>query len=252
MGNPLEPLLRRSTEDETESSIFTPSSKEFTGTQRNRNDVMVKNCCKDLSYGERLLFCAICVFGGYMLSLGSIARFVRLMQGNPLPFVTIWTLFDNYFFISFNVYKFKIFCHDWHPWLQLKGNIVSLLGTSFLIGLEAQLQSMFHPSRIHAAYIYTISTGLTLLILFICFVSNKPVGVFLGLLLVFLAAVQALSLFWHTLSYIPLVRDFLRKKLFDKRTEYPSNHGNTGLYQYVPKFRNKSQYDELAWQSCGI
>mmetsp|Transcript_3162 Transcript_3162/g.4452 ORF Transcript_3162/g.4452 Transcript_3162/m.4452 type:complete len:219 (+) Transcript_3162:139-795(+) len=218
MGNPLEPLLRRSTEDETESSIFTPSSKEFTGTQRNRNDVMVKNCCKDLSYGERLLFCAICVFGGYMLSLGSIARFVRLMQGNPLPFVTIWTL----------------------------GNIVSLLGTSFLIGLEAQLQSMFHPSRIHAAYIYTISTGLTLLILFICFVSNKPVGVFLGLLLVFLAAVQALSLFWHTLSYIPLVRDFLRKKLFDKRTEYPSNHGNTGLYQYVPKFRNKSQYDELA------
>mmetsp|Transcript_41560 Transcript_41560/g.97263 ORF Transcript_41560/g.97263 Transcript_41560/m.97263 type:complete len:177 (-) Transcript_41560:727-1257(-) len=65
-----------------------------------------------LSYQERLMGFGACFIVGYVITFSSFSRFVHLLEGNPVPFVSIYSL----------------------------GNILSLLSMGFLCGPSRQLR----------------------------------------------------------------------------------------------------------------
>mmetsp|Transcript_26492 Transcript_26492/g.76456 ORF Transcript_26492/g.76456 Transcript_26492/m.76456 type:complete len:255 (-) Transcript_26492:53-817(-) len=141
--------------------------------------------CSSLTFGERLFGCLLMHVGGYILDLGSLHRFFRLISGSPLPFVATWTL----------------------------GHIVCLMGTTFLIGPRKQLQGMFHESRRKPATAYLSTMAVTAVIVIICVALDRPTGFWIGLVLVLLLLCQCVCIAWYTISYIKFLHDFIKKKL---------------------------------------
>lgn len=157
--------------------------------------------CTSLSFAERLFGCLIMHVGGYILDLGSLHRFVRLIEGSPLPFVATWTL----------------------------GHLLCLLGTTFLVGPKRQLEGMFHESRKTAATAYIASVGVTLVIVIVCLVLDRPTGLWVGLFLVTLLLCQCCCIAWYTISYIKFLYDFIMKKVerFKKQNNNDFNTRNS-------------------------
>ena len=141
--------------------------------------------CSSLTFGERLFGCLLMHVGGYILDLGSLHRFFRLIEGSPLPFVATWTL----------------------------GHIVCLLGTTFLIGPRKQLQGMFHESRRVPATAYVSTMAVTVIIVIVCVVLDRPTGIWVGLVLVLLLLCQCACIAWYTISYIKFLHDYIKKKV---------------------------------------
>ena len=141
--------------------------------------------CSSLTFGERLFGCLLMHVGGYILDLGSLHRFFRLIEGSPLPFVATWTL----------------------------GHIVCLLGTTFLIGPRKQLQGMFHESRRVPATAYVSTMAVTVIIVIVCVVLDRPTGIWVGLVLVLLLLCQCACIAWYTISYIKFLHDYIKKKM---------------------------------------
>ena len=79
----------------------------------------IASLCPKLSYTQRLYGFCICFFLGFVLSLGSFMNFIELLQGNPVPFVVMYSL----------------------------GNIVALCSTMFLCGPKSQWKSMSKEGR---------------------------------------------------------------------------------------------------------
>mmetsp|Transcript_18617 Transcript_18617/g.40319 ORF Transcript_18617/g.40319 Transcript_18617/m.40319 type:complete len:258 (+) Transcript_18617:146-919(+) len=161
-------------------------SNGLIGAQNKRSDEeYCFGLCSSLTFAERLFGCLIMHVGGYILDLGSLHRFVYLIEGSPLPFVATWTL----------------------------GHIVCLLGTTFLVGPKKQMEGMFHESRRMAATAYVSSMIVTLLILIVCLVLDRPTGLWVGIVLVVLLLCQCCCIAWYTISYIRFLYDFLMKRL---------------------------------------
>ncbi|CAI5942576.1 unnamed protein product [Closterium sp. NIES-64] len=79
------------------------------------------------------------------------------------------------------------------------GNLMAIGSTGFLIGFTRQLKMMFDPIRIGAAIVFVLSLVLTLVAAL--YVQD-------ALLTLLCIVVQACSLIWYSLSYIPL-RNYL-------------------------------------------
>ena len=82
------------------------------GLQRTRRDEVVETICPNLTFRQRLYGFGICLGIGYLISLGSVVFFHKLVAGNPIPFAVNYTL----------------------------GNLISLGSTAFLIGPRRQLK----------------------------------------------------------------------------------------------------------------
>uniref|UniRef100_A0A7S3EM37 Vesicle transport protein n=1 Tax=Rhodosorus marinus TaxID=101924 RepID=A0A7S3EM37_9RHOD len=86
------------------------------------------------------------------------------------------------------------------------GNVLAVISTWFLVGPRAQLRSMFDPIRAWAAALYVGSLVVTLISIFI----NSRIRYFLVLAAI---VVEAISLVWYAMSYIPYGRTVISKLL---------------------------------------
>lgn len=138
----------------------------------------VCSVCPSLTWEQRLYGCAICMFVGFCLSMGSVFRLIQLLEGNPVPFAVMYTL----------------------------GNLVSISSTCILFGPWSQAKQMFAPTRFATTTTYFVFMGLTLFLAF--FPGDIPGRL---ALLVIAIICQFTALAWYTLSFIPFGRDFVRK-----------------------------------------
>ncbi|CAM9547305.1 unnamed protein product [Heterosigma akashiwo] len=133
--------------------------------------------CPKLPWEVRVGGCAFCLLLGFVMNMGSTIRIVKLIKGDPLPFVLFYTI----------------------------GNVVSLCGSFFLSGPWNQLKKMFKPDRLIATTVYLATIGLTL------FIAFTPVIPFKGPLILLLVIVQFCALLWYNLSYIPYARKYIKQ-----------------------------------------
>ena len=173
--------------------------------------------CPSLSYKQRFWGFGICCAIGFLISIGSLFRFVRL-SSDPTSFAVAYTI----------------------------GNIVSLCGTSFIVGPWRQIKNMFASSRWIASLVYFGSMAGTL---FVCYYNGiaRPVSLrectpagecklnsgndgcvpeipendkceyveraapYQAPLILGFVIVQAIALLWYILTYIPYGRTLLTK-----------------------------------------
>jgi len=159
-----------------------------------------------LTYQQRIIGCLTCLLIGFILSMGSTFRLIKLMEGDPEPFATMYTI----------------------------GNIVGLFSTCFLYGPVSQVKQMFAPTRywtgllppspnhaypsflfhhvlcyctnrLVATAVYLFFMATTLLLAF--YPEYIPLRVMWLLISIFF---QFLALVWYNLSYIPFAREIMK------------------------------------------
>jgi hypothetical protein len=111
-----------------------------------------------------------------MIAFFSFRFFIRLVEGNPLPFVL------NYTF----------------------GHILQLSASTFLCGPKRQFKNMFDKNRRETSIVY-----LSCLVLTLVFVFIPMPGPLKLILLLMLMMVQFCASIWYSLSYIPYGRKTL-------------------------------------------
>ena len=132
-----------------------------------------------LSWSERLIGYFICYFLGLVLTIGSYARLDDALHGNPTEFAIFLSL----------------------------GSIISIMSSLFLSGPSSQCKSMFEEKRYIASITYISSIIAVFIIIFLPEFTLKL------LLLIIIIIIQYLSWFWYTITYIPFVREFIKKCL---------------------------------------
>ncbi|KAL7461431.1 hypothetical protein ACHAXS_001850, partial [Conticribra weissflogii] len=128
----------------------------------------------------RVMGFGICFTCGYLMTFMSFRLFIKLVEGNPAPFVFLYT----------------------------SGNILSLMSSMFLSGPQRQFKNMFDEKRKLTSIVYlsTLCTSIA-----VCFIPI-PTGPKIGLL-VLLLLVQMCASLWYTLSYIPYGRASAKRML---------------------------------------
>eukprot|EP00618_Florenciella_parvula_P025742 CAMPEP_0119544182 /NCGR_PEP_ID=MMETSP1344-20130328/54577_1 /TAXON_ID=236787 /ORGANISM="Florenciella parvula, Strain CCMP2471" /LENGTH=181 /DNA_ID=CAMNT_0007588635 /DNA_START=74 /DNA_END=620 /DNA_ORIENTATION=- len=126
--------------------------------------------CPKLTWKQKMIGCATCMFIGCIIEFGSFFRFMNLVEGDPAPFAEMYTL----------------------------GNVVALSGTFFLMGAKKQCRQMFHKTRRLATVVFLVTMVLTLFLAFFrpscdeCIPGRVP-------LLILCICLQTLALFWYTI-----------------------------------------------------
>lgn len=110
----------------------------------------------------------------------SFRLFIKLVLGNPAPFVFLYT----------------------------SGNMLSLLSSIFLSGPTRQFRLMFDEKRYVTTVTYLIALTVSIVV---CFIPMKT-GIKIGCL-VLLLLVQMCANIWYTLSYIPYGRATVRRMI---------------------------------------
>ena len=132
--------------------------------------------CPQMTYQQRIGGCLMFMVLGFLISMGSTMRLITLIEGNPVPFATMYTT----------------------------GNVISICATCFLYGPWTQAKKMFAPTRAIATLIYLFFVSLTLFLAF-----YHGVIAYRVLLLMTCILCQFLALCWYTISFIPFARDIL-------------------------------------------
>uniref|UniRef100_A0A7S3P7U2 Vesicle transport protein n=2 Tax=Amphora coffeiformis TaxID=265554 RepID=A0A7S3P7U2_9STRA len=133
----------------------------------------LSNYCPTLTFQQRLIGFFSSFGLGYLIAFFSFRFFIRLVEGNPLPFAI------NYTF----------------------GHILQLLASMFLCGPRRQFRNMFDEKRYLTSVTYLSCLGATLVIIFI----PMP-GMLKFLLILGLTMAQFCASTWYSLSYIPYGR----------------------------------------------
>mmetsp|Transcript_8519 Transcript_8519/g.10774 ORF Transcript_8519/g.10774 Transcript_8519/m.10774 type:complete len:188 (+) Transcript_8519:157-720(+) len=152
--------------------IETKSSEDNTAL-----DEMAELCPK-LTYQQRITGFVSCWCIGYVITFMSFNFFIDLIEGNPVPFVVLYTF----------------------------GNIVSLCSSMFLCGPKRQFKRMFDDTRKIITIVYLSTLLLSIIICFIPFNSTAKLAI-----LVILLITQFLASIWYNLSFIPLARRSVKK-----------------------------------------
>mmetsp|Transcript_19383 Transcript_19383/g.23092 ORF Transcript_19383/g.23092 Transcript_19383/m.23092 type:complete len:186 (+) Transcript_19383:108-665(+) len=134
--------------------------------------------CPKLTYQQRIYGFGTCFVVGYLITFLSFSFFVRLLEGNPLPFVFLYSA----------------------------GNIISLLSSMFLCGPSRQFKNMFDEKRKVTTIVYLSALFTSIVICFINFAKGPKLT-----LLVLLLIVQFFASIWYSLSYIPFARRAVMK-----------------------------------------
>lgn len=169
----------------TGRSIFGGAERATPSSNNNQNND--DSLCGSLDFRERMVGFTTCMVGGFILSFGSFVKFVKLMAGNPIPFVLTWTF----------------------------GNLISLAGSCFLVGPQQQFKAMFHKTRMVATTVYLTSMGLTVLVVVLAQIKSAHEGrgtpVLLSVVILTLMVFQFFAVTWYGLSYVPFARELIIK-----------------------------------------
>mmetsp|Transcript_335 Transcript_335/g.525 ORF Transcript_335/g.525 Transcript_335/m.525 type:complete len:249 (-) Transcript_335:214-960(-) len=140
----------------------------------------VSEYCPQMTYQQRVMGFAICFTAGYLMSFASLKLIFKLVEGNPAPFVFLYT----------------------------SGNLLSLLSSTFLSGPKRQCKNMFDEKRRTTSIIYLSTLGTSIVVCFIPLPALAKMGV-----LVLLLLVQMCASLWYTLSYVPYGRATAKRML---------------------------------------
>jgi len=140
----------------------------------------VSEYCPQMTYQQRVMGFGICFTAGYLMSFVSLKLIFKLVEGNPAPFVFLYT----------------------------SGNLLSLLSSTFLSGPKRQFKNMFDEKRRTTSIIYLSTLSTSILVCFIPLPAPAKMGV-----LVLLLLVQMSASLWYTLSYVPYGRATARRML---------------------------------------
>jgi len=138
----------------------------------------VSEYCPQMTYQQRVMGFAVCFTAGYLMSFVSLKLIFKLVEGNPAPFVFMYT----------------------------SGNLLSLLSSTFLSGPSRQFKNMFDDKRKTTSIIYLSTLGTSIVVCFIPLPALPKMGV-----LVLLLLVQMCASLWYTLSYVPYGRATARR-----------------------------------------
>eukprot|EP00804_Cyclotella_cryptica_P005936 CCRYP_000195-RA/>CCRYP_000195-RA protein AED:0.33 eAED:0.33 QI:256/1/1/1/1/1/4/276/231 len=136
--------------------------------------------CPKLTFQQRVVGFATCFTLGYLMSFMSFRLIIKLVEGNPAPFVFLYS----------------------------SGNLLSLMSSMFLSGPQKQFKYMFDEKRKMTSIVYLTSLGTSITV---CFIP-MPTGAKIGILVLLLLLQMSASL-WYTLSYIPYGRATATKML---------------------------------------
>ena len=131
-------------------------------------------CLPKLTFRERVQGCVGCFCVGVVIS---ILSFISWWTGQTATFAILYTL----------------------------GNLISLMGSGFLMGPRRQIRNMTRARRRWAAGIYLGSMILTLVVAF------NVEGSGAGLLILGCVFVQWCALIWYLASYIPFGQKIIKK-----------------------------------------
>eukprot|EP01130_Rhizamoeba_saxonica_P007929 TRINITY_DN3208_c0_g1_i1.p2 TRINITY_DN3208_c0_g1~~TRINITY_DN3208_c0_g1_i1.p2 ORF type:complete len:160 (-),score=24.04 TRINITY_DN3208_c0_g1_i1:60-539(-) len=81
------------------------------------------------------------------------------------------------------------------------GNIMSLMGTGFLVGPTKQIKKMFEPTRLIATIVFLLALVGTLVVAF----AGGPAGI-----VILCVIIQFCAFAWYSLSYIPFARSAVK------------------------------------------
>eukprot|EP00357_Protocruzia_adherens_P004835 CAMPEP_0115017920 /NCGR_PEP_ID=MMETSP0216-20121206/28446_1 /TAXON_ID=223996 /ORGANISM="Protocruzia adherens, Strain Boccale" /LENGTH=117 /DNA_ID=CAMNT_0002388913 /DNA_START=37 /DNA_END=387 /DNA_ORIENTATION=- len=111
----------------------------FGGSSRENESLIDScDCCRSLSYKERIYGFLICAGIGIFLEFLSLGSFVGVMTGSPTRFAILYSL----------------------------GNVVALTGTGFLVGPKKQFKNMSDPTRLITSIVFVAALILTLVAAF--------------------------------------------------------------------------------------
>ena len=201
-SNQLEPLLGKDLRSTTEqmadklkwkSPFFKSSVRSETNVNyENNEEEKTSTICASLTLTERLIGCFSCIIAGYIISIGSFVRFLKLLTGNPTPFVVMWTA----------------------------GNILSLAGSTFLVGPTRQIKNMMHETRKVASITYLGSMFLTFIVIILAKIKGRDkTSLVLSFTILLLMILQFAAVTWYSLSYIPYSREIISKMLGSNRNK---------------------------------
>mmetsp|Transcript_969 Transcript_969/g.1429 ORF Transcript_969/g.1429 Transcript_969/m.1429 type:complete len:188 (-) Transcript_969:402-965(-) len=151
---------------------------ERTNTQEPNAMDELSDMCPRLTYQQRMIGFCTCFVLGYLITFGSFNYFIDLVEGNPVPFVMMYSI----------------------------GNITSLFSSMFLCGPKKQFKNMFDETRKIVTIVFLSTLFLSIVICFIKFDSSIKLSLLLLLLLV-----QFCASVWYSLSYIPFARRWAKK-----------------------------------------
>ena len=125
-----------------------------------------RSLCPGMTLRSRVLGWFVCFVIGCSCSASAMQQLGEVFEGRPMMFGTMYSA----------------------------GNLVSLCGTTFMVGPHSQLRSMTDPKRISSALVYLGAVAATLVSALLLRNSSAT--------LAFLV-VQFLAMWYYTLSYIP-------------------------------------------------
>eukprot|EP00735_Rhodelphis_limneticus_P015508 TRINITY_DN9789_c0_g1::TRINITY_DN9789_c0_g1_i1::g.4878::m.4878 TRINITY_DN9789_c0_g1::TRINITY_DN9789_c0_g1_i1::g.4878 ORF type:complete len:170 (+),score=35.16,sp/Q8VD57/SFT2B_MOUSE/41.14/2e-28,Got1/PF04178.7/4.1e-24,Bax1-I/PF01027.15/0.025,ABC2_membrane_5/PF13346.1/0.19,DUF4133/PF13571.1/2.5e+03,DUF4133/PF13571.1/0.071,PGG/PF13962.1/0.21,PGG/PF13962.1/1.2e+02,PGG/PF13962.1/9.8e+02,DUF2207/PF09972.4/77 TRINITY_DN9789_c0_g1_i1:119-628(+) len=132
-----------------------------------------------LSKKQRVYGFVGCMALGFIFSCIGTIFLIQLITGNPIPFAFCYTI----------------------------GNLLSLGSSFFLVGPFKQVQRMVEKTRILATFVYFFAMGLTL---YLAIKQPLPTTGANAIVIILLIIVQAMAMFWYTLSYIPYARQCVK------------------------------------------
>ena len=149
-----------------------PEAESYVNINQNGN-----SCCPRLSLKERMAAFVFFNVLGYILQIGSFARFMTsIIKRDPTHFALVYSF----------------------------GNILAIIGTLFLVGLKEQIRLASQTTRRTISMIYFGS--LILSVSFPLLIDNA----FGKILTAISVAIQMISYWWYTFSYIPFARSLLK------------------------------------------
>jgi len=146
-----------------------------------------------MTWEQRITGCLVCIVLGFLISMGSTFRLIKLMKGDPMPFATMYT--------TGNLIGLASTCFLYGPWQQMKKMFASTRWWCVFAPCVTNDLYTFIMSRLFATGAYLFFMALTL------FLAFYPYEIPLRLLwLVFSIFLQFLALIWYSLSFVPFAR----------------------------------------------
>jgi hypothetical protein len=158
---------------------------------------------------QRMMGFGICFGAGYLITFMSFSFFVQLVEGDPVPFVVVYTVghilsLMSSMFLCGPKRQFKYVPKNLFPLLLFL--IVRIGVDSFLTFFHPR--NMFDEKRRYTSIVFLSCLFATLVVVFI------PIdGTIKLVLLLLLLVTQFSASLWYTLSYIPYGRRTFMKIL---------------------------------------
>jgi hypothetical protein len=184
------------------------AAKSAVGIQTEKSQIdEIAEFCPNLTWNQRIYGFAACYVIGYLITFMSFNFFTQLIEGDPVPFVVIYSelilILSSRFLIMI---VFKNSQHLLIPSHTGLGNIISLCSAMFLCGPKRQFKKMFDDTRRTVTIIYLTTLAASIILCLIKFDKDVKLGILIALLIT-----QFFSSIWYSLSYIPLARRAVKK-----------------------------------------